>query len=212
VAKVFFGGLTLDDIEAAEAIRRRDPSVTRALVEQIRADAAARVDRSEGLVVLSVVLRSYIVAYLRKHHFRGDDSTVEEVWNDTLLRVYTRIEAFDEHRGSFLTWVFSQATYAAADARRRLRTPADSVATSTYDEQPEPMSDAEHRALTHAFARLSVAEQRLLRLRYVFEFRNVEIARERLAGEIPEEHVRVYVNRALTRLRAFFDEAIEQER
>lgn len=210
---IYLAGAHLDEAVFIQEIRARDAEATRLLVAQLREDAQAENGRSPGLVALSLAIRPCITAYVQRTFFAGDPESANEAWNDTLLRVYTRIDAFDPSRASFLTWVFAQASYAAADIRRkRLKAPADMNPIShASDDAPNPLSQVELRALEAAFSRLTDSEQTLLRLRYVLELGNVEIARTYLADKVPEEHVRVYVSRALARLRKNFDEAMDEE-
>jgi DNA-directed RNA polymerase specialized sigma24 family protein len=71
----------------------------------------------------------------------------------------------------------------------------DELPDPLLDELPEPLTADEQKAIRRAFDKLTDSEQRLLRHRFVSGLGNVEIARLDLSG-IPEEHVRVYVNRA----------------
>jgi RNA polymerase sigma factor (sigma-70 family) len=63
-----------------------------------------------------------VVGWLEQAFFAGDFQTAEEAWNDTLYRVWSRVEKYDEARSRFTTWVWNQARYAALDLRRKRRT------------------------------------------------------------------------------------------
>jgi RNA polymerase sigma factor (sigma-70 family) len=172
---------------------------------------------------------------LSARFFRGDLELAKEAWNDALFRVWSRIEAYDEKRSRFRTWLWNQARYAALDLFRRpwegREEPFAGEERSKRDERgrligdplhraldaeaqrlvedPEPLLPHEIAALRSAWSRLNEPEQRLLHYRYLVGLEPVEIARRGLAGrEIPAEHLRVYVNRAAGRMRRFYEEEL----
>ena len=67
---------------------------------------------------------------------------------------------------------------------------------------------AELDVLRRAWRRLTSTERKLLTLRVLRDLSHREVARE--LGDIPEKHVRVYVARALARLRSYVDEETNQ--
>jgi RNA polymerase sigma factor (sigma-70 family) len=219
------------------ALRRREPEAERQVVRQLREDLRNGGGQARGLSLLQHAFRSAIVGWLQHKWFKGDVRTAEEAWNDTLYRVWTRLEQYDENRSRFPTWVWNQARYAALDLLRKPETGRDipyareeraddakeqealdplargleEEAKRQFDE-PEPLTRMEERAIRQALRRLSNTEQWLLRLRYVHGFRNVDIARQELAGRpLPEEHVRVYVNRAAERLRTYYEQELRSQ-
>jgi RNA polymerase sigma factor (sigma-70 family) len=197
--------------EVLAGLEHGDVEMSDRVVRQVRADRAAGVGVSEVLTAVCTAFRPKIMSYLRAKWFTDDESAVEDVWAETLERVYNRIEAFDARRSKFRSWVYSQSIWAAQDWLRRekrwrgageLSEPGDQVA-----ELGSTLEAAEAGAIRRAFAAMSRQEQELLFLRHVLGCRHVEIARHRLAGELPEEHVRVYTNRATKRLeRRYQDE------
>jgi DNA-directed RNA polymerase specialized sigma24 family protein len=168
-----------------EALRRRDLEAERRLVQQLREDFR-NVDRSpRGLLLLQRAFRGSIVGWLQRDLLRGDLQTAEEAWNDALFRVWSRIEQYDEDRSRFLTWVWSQASWAALDLKRkpearrdipyageeRAAEPKggdegiDLLARSLEEEaarwvdEPEPATRFEERAIKRALDRVTKTEQ-----------------------------------------------------
>jgi RNA polymerase sigma factor (sigma-70 family) len=221
-----------------DALRRGEPEAERRVVSLLREELRNGGSNNRGLLLLQEAFRNRVVGWLTHTFFAGDLPTAEEAWNDTLYRVWTRVKQYDESRSRFGTWVWNQARYAALDLRRKrradrevpypgeepsskggegeettdvLRKRLDEGAMREFEE-PEPLTRAEERAIRRALGRLTNTEQWLLRLRYVYGFRNVDIARQELAGRpLPEEHVRVYVNRATKRLRAYYEEELHRQ-
>lgn len=214
------------------AVQLGDQQATRWLIVQMRQDLVAKSETAPGLILFSQAFRGKILGWIQYKRFPHDPRAAEEVWNDTLLRVWSRIGSYDESRSALLTWAMNQAKWAAGDYLRHSRrnqetaagTPGDSPGKDTSAltlsllneakreaEEPEPLTVFEKRALTRALGRLSETQQRLLHLRFTCELSHGEIARSTLAGDIREEHVRVYVNRAAKRLRCYYDEELKRE-
>jgi RNA polymerase sigma factor (sigma-70 family) len=196
-----------------EGVRAGDERAVRSLVEEVLRDRAERRPQSRALALVCAAFRPGIVAFLGRQFFRGDDQTVAEVWNETLERAYFRIERFDSKRSKFSTWLFYQARYASLDwireRDRDARLP-DLGLELQIEHLADPLSslmiDVQEGALRRAFMRLNEQQQRLLFLRHVLGCRHAEIARHRLSEAVPEEHVRVYVNRATKKLRELYAE------
>jgi RNA polymerase sigma factor (sigma-70 family) len=187
-------------------------------------------------MIVQRALRPKIVWWLEQKYFRRDWTRAEEAWNDALYRIWTRIEEYDASRARFVTWVWNQARWAALDLVRHHRAESREVpfageeveGTATGDgdaiadlllraleaeservSTPAPLPGGEEAAIRRAFRRLSVTEQRLLWLHYVLGVPHVEIARRGLLEPpLPEEHLRVYVNRAAKRLHRFYEEEL----
>jgi RNA polymerase sigma factor (sigma-70 family) len=218
--RVGLGGTTHQRSQLVDKLRRGDKQATDSVVIQLRDEAADNGD-APGLFVVQLAFREPVTRWLQKKGL-ANEATVADIWNDTLLRVHLNVDAFDATRSSFRTWVFNQARYAALDYGRRSRRISDEAESlsdemvrprrmrepASYDEDPvvERLDEDQRKALVSAWRRLSDTERELLRLRIVDGYGNVEIARGQLEGRIPEDHVRVYFNRALRRLRQFFDD------
>lgn len=197
------------------ALRRREPDATSLLIKQMRQDRIKDDGSDLGLVLLSKAFRGMILSYLNRHWFQSDPESAQEAWNDTLARVYSQIGAYDPTKSTFLTWVFNQARYAALDIRRALRRNAKGMAAqvivergAAHEEMESPLSVTETNALQRAWRRLGERERKLLHLRYVQGYGNVEIARNHFSGDLPEEYVRVYVGRAVRRLKKWYEEEL----
>jgi len=192
-------------------LQRSDEASERLLVAQIKTDRATRA--SDGLVLASKAYRGPVIGLLTKQ-FAGQLDAATEVWNDTLERIYDRIDTYEPSRSKFKTWVFNQARYAAMDYRRRqagLPRPVADLGDEIEDASSlhaEPLTDRESRALRSALRRLTPLQRSLVWNRYVRHMTPFEIAREGLSGEIPEDHVKVYVARALTKLRTNYLEEL----
>jgi RNA polymerase sigma factor (sigma-70 family) len=214
------------------AVQRGDKQATRWLIAQMRQDLVAKSETAPGLILFSQAFRGKILGWIQYKRFPHDPRAAEEVWNDTLVRVWSRIRSYDKSKSALLTWAMNQAKWAAsdysADSRRNRETPAGTPGDSPgrdasaltlsllneakrEAEEPEPLTVFEKRALSRARRRLTETQRRLLHLRFICDLSHGEIARSRLAGDIPEAHVRVYVNRAAKRLRCFYDEELKRE-
>ena len=187
----------------AARLRRKDSDVTDLLVRVLRQESSAQARDSQALEVISLVLRGNIMRYLTRAQ-QLSAQAAQEVWNDTLLRIFLRADTYDPARSEFITWVFNQARYAALDHKRRigrvLEAPSAQVTElATEDELPEPLANRERSALAKAMARLNPTQRLLLEMRYAQDLGPTEISR-RLEGELTPEEVRVYVFRARRRL------------
>lgn len=200
------------DDELLDGLRSNARDAQQELVQRIRQDKEAANTAAPGLVLMSSAYRPRVIPFLRRLCF-GRDENALEAWNDTLFRVWDKIETFDETKSTFRTWVFNQARYAGmAITRREGRQgrPVPVEQDRAEDDVPEPRTQREQRALQTGWKRLSETEQEFLKLRFIEGYEPVEIARRFLGGRIPEEHVRVYVNRAVQRLRRFYDEELRR--
>jgi RNA polymerase sigma factor (sigma-70 family) len=207
-------GAEVDESVFLKQVQESEEQSTSLLVDQIREDAAAGGEVALGLVLLSRAFRSLVLAYLGHGVLKGQHELALEAWNDTLYRVYTRIGSYDSRRSSFRTWVVNQARYAALsllrrEARERAvpQHPLPEVA-ATEPDLPEPLTQREQQAFRRAWGRLTDTERKLLEWRFIHGLRHVEIARKQLSAGLPEEYVRIYVNRSARRLRDFFKEEL----
>jgi RNA polymerase sigma-70 factor (ECF subfamily) len=196
------------------SLLNNDPEATRALVAHIKEDAARGDEDSPGLVLFSEAFRGKILGWLQHRHFPRDPGAAEEIWNDTLLRVWTRAAEYDESRSGFLTWAMNQARWAAWDHMRRVPkrqefAPSPGVDLRSEEDESEPLTKHEREALLRAFARLTETQRLLVRARFVAELPHGAIARDVLGGKQSEANVRVYVNRAMAVLRRYHDEELK---
>jgi RNA polymerase sigma factor (sigma-70 family) len=197
----------------ASDLQSGDARLVADVVRQVLDDRAQRRPRSEALILICAAFRPRITLFLRQF-FPNDPSALEEVWNDTLERAYYRIERYDSRKSAFGTWLFNQARYVSLERLRQLqRTARREFPAGWLEERVEndPLAEVlddktEQLTMRRAFLRMNDLDQKLLFLRLVLSCRNVEIARHRLVRELPEEHVRVYVNRAAQKLRKLFED------
>jgi DNA-directed RNA polymerase specialized sigma24 family protein len=110
--------------EVLRGLERGDDEMSERVVRQVRADRAAGLGVSELLTAVCTAFRPKIMGYLRAKWFRDDESAVEDVWAETLERVYARIETFDAGRSKFRSWVYSQSNLDGA----RLGAPREALA------------------------------------------------------------------------------------
>ena len=137
-----------DDRDLVRRIRDGDAEALRAIVERYQ-------DR----------IFSLIYGIVRDRH------EVEDVAQEVFLKVYTRIQAFDE-RSKFYTWLYRVAANAAKDhVKKRSRRPAvalkeDDVIPSTGDNPVGHAAAAETRRLVReAIAALPLRYREVLTLR-----------------------------------------------
>jgi RNA polymerase sigma-70 factor (ECF subfamily) len=137
-----------DDRDLVRRIRDGDAEALRAIVERYQ-------DR----------IFSLIFGIVRDRH------EVEDVAQEVFLKVYTRIQAFDE-RSKFYTWLYRVAANAAKDhVKKRSRRPAvaleeDDVIPSTGDNPVGHAAAAETRRLVReAIAALPLRYREVLTLR-----------------------------------------------
>jgi len=137
-----------DDRELVRRIRDGDAEALRAIVERYQ-------DR----------IFSLIYGIVRDRH------EVEDVAQEVFLKVYTRIQAFDE-RSKFYTWLYRVAANAAKDhVKKRIRRPAvaleeDDVVPSAGDSPVAHAAAAETRRLVReAIAALPLRYREVLTLR-----------------------------------------------
>jgi RNA polymerase sigma factor (sigma-70 family) len=207
--KVRVGGRYVEESTLIDGISRGDPALLDALVLQVRNDRTRGGRRSPALEIVCTAFRTQVRRFLRGR-YRLDEESLKEVWNDTLLRVYDRLEAFDPQRSALRTWVFNEAIFATRERLTEMKrqTRGDGLALEAGGRPNDPMAtlmrDFDASAIRRAYLRLNHQQQKLLFLKHVLGCRHTEIARHRLAGELPEEHVRVYVNRASERLRDLY--------
>jgi RNA polymerase sigma-70 factor, ECF subfamily len=181
------------------------------LIRQIKEDQKS--GGSQGLLDLSNAFRARIISFQTKI-LNGNREAATEAWNDTLVDIWERIDSYDPRRSTFRTWVYNTARYQAlARKRRHVRDQRRSVSEPDPDhhgmaaafELPEPLTDRESAALQRAFRRLKPTQRELLWFRFIEGWLPSEIVREGLVQGVSAESVRVYINRAATRLRELFE-------
>lgn len=210
-SKIQVGGVDVDEAEFLDRLRSSDASAVRLLIRQLQNDR--RTSGSAGLALISRAYSTKLTTFLRRLFRALDDpsSHAEEALNDTLVRVFSRFDQYDPERAKFRTWVFQQARYAGLDI---LRSASRLVGAELPDAAAEyevmPLAERERRALRRAFRALTATQQRLLLLRYVEEYMPSEMSRLSLIEDIPESHIKVYINRAAAMLERLYLAELEQ--
>jgi RNA polymerase sigma-70 factor (ECF subfamily) len=194
------------DVEAlAQALRAQDPAAAAAVVSALAERGA---EQSVALEAVALAFYSDVMPFIRRR-VGQDPERADEVWSDTLLRVYKRAGTYDRKRSQFRTWVFNQAHYAALDSARRARARAETPVArlpEQYggDDLALPLTASDQRALRRAMKRLTPTERQLLWCRHVLGMLPSEIATSEFATELPAEHIRVYLSRAADKLRRLY--------
>ncbi len=109
----------------------------------------------------------------------GSEEDIEECANDALLEVMAHPDKYDENRAGLTTYIHVVARSRALNRRRELTRRATlPLEEDLLVETDAPgASDPELRAaVRRAVLSLSEADRRLFTLKYVYEYRNVEIA------------------------------------
>jgi RNA polymerase sigma factor (sigma-70 family) len=212
-SRVRVADVDVDESEFTDRLRESERSAVRLLLKQLKHDQAT--SGSTGLALVSKAFSSKLMSFLKRFFRDLDDPTshAEEALNDTLVRILSRCAEYDYGRAKFRTWVFQQARYAALDIRRTARREAglEPVGGDSFDTHEVPLTEREKRALRRAFRSLTPTQQRLLHARYVQEHSPTEISRLGLAEGIQETHVKVYVNRAATKLAQRYSDELKEE-
>ena len=111
-----------------------------------------------------------------------DERDREEVFSDVLIRVWDRIDQFDQNHGSWTNWLSAIARNAAIDRARR-NPPAGSELTETI---PAPNSDPEQellkkerqQTLHKALNSLESSDKALFYRKYYYRQSTAQIAAE----------------------------------
>jgi RNA polymerase sigma factor (sigma-70 family) len=211
-ARIVVAGRRVSEEAFLEALGNNDDEATRLIVRQLKGDVGE--GGSHGLALVSRAYYCSVNQFLLRR-LNDDQESASEAWNDTLMRIYTRIDKFDRHKSSFRTWVYNQAAYAALDRKRLLLRSRPAASTGEALDEPvsehpreSTLSHRETRAVRRAFARLTETQRRLLWLTAIEGYRPSELATEGFV-DLPAEHVRVYVNRAAAKLNAFYREELD---
>jgi RNA polymerase sigma-70 factor (ECF subfamily) len=179
-----------DDGDLARRLQARDASAMRELYDRY------------GRLVYSLIMR--IVR---------NSAAAEDLVQETFLRVWNRIQAFDQERGALGPWVLTVARNRAIDYRRSADARLSAVSLDLERlEQPGQFCDFEDRALSldrarqlkNAFEKLTANQKTVVELAYYEGLSQTEMA-ERL--QQPLGTVKTWVRSALKVLREQLTEA-----
>lgn len=180
-----------DDSSLIERLRRRDP------------DAMGELYDRYGKVAFSVIFRIVRNA-----------STAEDLLQETFLRVWNRVHAFDQEKGSLGPWVLTVARNRAIDYLRSVdgrmaKNAFDIERTETpglfSDLETEILSSARIKQIRSAFDKLNPNQRMVIELAYFEGLSQSEMA-DRLKQ--PLGTIKTWIRSALKTLR---DELGEQE-
>lgn len=200
---MFVTGITLTGILLAlEMSSKHDADIARRLQRRDAGAMAELYDRF-GRMAYSVIL-----AIVR------DASLAEDLVQETFLRVWNRIHAFDVARGALGPWLLAIARNRAIDHLRSLSARMDRNAyeldvrehPSLFVDMERDVLNTDHaRVIRSAIAKLSANQQKVIELAYYEGLSQTEMA-ERM-GE-PLGTVKTWVRAALKHLREELGQAV----
>ena len=182
---------TRNDRELIERLKRREP--------QAMADLYDRY----GRLAYSLMFRSV-----------RDYGTAEVLVQETFLRVWNRVQAFDSERGALAPWILAVARNRAIDYLRSVDgRMAKSATELDVNEHPSMFGDLEREVLTSdrarqlrsAFKKLNENQRMVIELAYFEGLSQTEMA-EKMRQ--PLGTVKTWVRTALKQLRAELGEAL----
>lgn len=99
-------GQVFSGSELQSAIRKRNSEASKALILQLKNEKARGDSHSVALTAIDQLKSSHKFQLKRHPNFiHVPESMFEESYNDSLLKIYERIEEFDGSMASFNTWV-----------------------------------------------------------------------------------------------------------
>lgn len=179
-----------NDGDLASRLRARDAGAMRELYDRY------------GRLVYSLILRMV-----------RNSAAAEDLVQETFLRVWNRMQAFDQERGALGPWVLTVARHRAIDYLRSADSQMSAAALELdHLEHPGRFCDFEDRALSldrarrlkDAFEKLTAPQKTVLELAYYEGLSQTEMA-ERL--QQPLGTVKTWVRSALKVLREQLTEA-----
>ena len=183
------------------------PLLALALQAQDEPELARRLKRRDPNAMADLYDRYGRIAYTLIYRIVHDGGVAEDLFQETFLRVWNRIQVFDGERGALGAWVLAVARNRAIDY---LRSVDGRMSKSAFEiekmEQPGLFADFERdvmnldriRVLKSAFERLTPNQRLVLELAYYEGLSQTEMA-ERLKQ--PLGTVKTWVRTALKMLR-----------
>jgi RNA polymerase sigma-70 factor, ECF subfamily len=182
---------TRNDRELIERLKRREP--------QAMADLYDRYGRLAYSLIFRIV---------------RDSGTAEDLVQETFLRVWNRVQAFDAERGALAPWILAVARNRAIDYLRSVDgRMAKSATELDVNEHPSMFGDLEREVLTSdrarqlrsAFKKLNENQRMVIELAYFEGLSQTEMADKMRQ---PLGTVKTWVRTALKQLRAELGEAL----
>jgi RNA polymerase sigma-70 factor (ECF subfamily) len=178
-------------------------------------DLARRLQRRDSIAMAEIYDRFGRLAYSVILSIVRDGAVAEDLVQETFLRVWNRIHAFEPARGALGPWLLAIARNRAIDHLRSLSAGMDRNAYELdLREHPSLFVDMERdvlninhaRVIRQAIAKLSANQQKVIELAYYEGLSQTEMA-ERM-GE-PPGTVKTWVRTALKHLREELGQAVE---
>jgi RNA polymerase sigma-70 factor (ECF subfamily) len=180
-----------DDSELVARLKRRDP------------DALAQLYDRYGRMMYSLILRVV-----------RNEAVAEDLVQETFLRIWNRVHAFDQDRGALGPWILAVARNRAIDYLRSIQNrEADTPLEMERMENPALFSNLENdilnldrvRKLKSAFDKLTPNQRAVIELAYYEGMSQTEMS-ERLKQ--PLGTVKTWVRTALKALREELGQAV----
>lgn len=180
------------------------PSPSEATPDQLLHRVASERDKS-AFSMLFEHFAPRLNTYMRR--LGADQTTAEELVQDTMLMVWRQAASFDPQKASASTWIFTIARNKRIDALRRQRhvevewsDPALVLASADSSDDSVFLADQQD-ALRHAIAELPAEQAELLRLAYYEDMPHIDIAAKR---GLPLGTVKSRLRLAMDKLRHHF--------
>jgi RNA polymerase sigma-70 factor (ECF subfamily) len=178
-------------------------------------DLARRLQRRDSIAMAEIYDRFGRLAYSVILSIVRDGAVAEDLVQETFLRVWNRIHAFEPARGALGPWLLAIARNRAIDHLRSLSAGMDRNAyeldlrehPSLFVDMERDVLNIDHaRVIRQAIAKLSANQQKVIELAYYEGLSQTEMA-ERM-GE-PPGTVKTWVRTALKHLREELGQAVE---
>jgi RNA polymerase sigma factor (sigma-70 family) len=141
---------------------------------------------------------------LIQRQFPGLQS-IDDLVQDTLIRIWSKQHLYDPHKSSFLTWASRVCIYLCLDHLRKLKT-KPTVSWSDYDQTDSTYTSSQDTiGLLALVNTLESAEREVIDLAYFRGFTHQEIA---IHINIPLGTVKTRIIRGIKKLRHYFPEAM----
>jgi RNA polymerase sigma-70 factor (ECF subfamily) len=166
-----------------------------------------RLKQRDGQAMAELYQRFGRLAYSLIYRIVNDTGAAEDLVQETFLRVWNRVQAFDEERGALGPWLLAVARNRAIDylrsidgrmARNTLEIDANEHPSLFTDMERELLNSERSRILKAAFERLTPNQRSVIELAYFEGLSQSEMA-ERLKQ--PLGTVKTWVRTALRTLR-----------
>ncbi len=142
-----------------------------------------------------------VLGYLRNQVNNTD--TAEDIAADVFLKVYEKIDTFDDSKSSLSTWIFTITRNKLTDfyRTRRVMPEVPETFAAPISLEDDVCSESELETLADALESLDTRERDIIVLRYYSGMTLKEIAEKM---NISYAYVKVLQNKALSQLRKFF--------